>query len=95
MKEVIRKYDLKKRLYLGPTSLDDSLALLLANISKVSICLTNHSQALDKQFTLQVRPGSIAYDPFVGTASILVALTHFGAICVGNLNSLLSFQFGT
>eukprot|EP01037_Dinobryon_pediforme_P018667 gene18667-18965_t len=34
MKEVIRKYDLKKRLYLGPTSLDDSLALLLANISK-------------------------------------------------------------
>jgi tRNA G10 N-methylase Trm11 len=34
-KEALRKYDLKKRLYLGPTSLDTSLALLLANISQV------------------------------------------------------------
>ena len=65
MKEEVRVYDLKKRLYLGPTSLDDSLALILANISRV-------------------QPGMLAYDPFVGTASILIALTHFGAQCTGS-----------
>lgn len=65
MKEVVRIYDLKKRIYLGPTSLDDSLALILSNISGVT-------------------PGMLAYDPFVGTASILIALTHFGALCTGS-----------
>lgn len=65
MKEELKTYDLKKRLYLGPTSLDDSLAFILANISGV-------------------KRGMLAYDPFVGTASILVALTHFGAFCTGS-----------
>ena len=65
MKKERIKYDLKNRLYLGPTSLDDSLALILANMCGV-------------------RKGTIAYDPFVGTASILVALSHFGAFCVGS-----------
>ena len=65
MKEVLRVHDLKKRLYLGPTSLDDSLALILANISGV-------------------KRGYLAYDPFVGTASILVALTQLGAVCTGS-----------
>lgn len=65
MKEIVRIYDLKKRIYLGPTSLDDSLALILSNISGVT-------------------PGMLAYDPFVGTASILIALTHFGALCTGS-----------
>ncbi len=59
------KFDLKKRLYLGPTSLDESLALILANICNV-------------------QKGTVAYDPFVGTASILVALSHFGAFCLGS-----------
>lgn len=65
MKKERIKYDLKNRLYLGPTSLDDSLALMLSNMCGV-------------------RKGTIAYDPFVGTASILVALSHFGAFCVGS-----------
>lgn len=65
MKEELKIYDLKKRRYLGPTSLDDSLAFILANISGV-------------------KSGMLAYDPFVGTASILVALTHFGAFCTGS-----------
>eukprot|EP01036_Dinobryon_divergens_P033271 gene33271-43022_t len=60
-----RLYSLKQRLYVGPTSLDQALAFLLANLTKVAA-------------------GSLAYDPFVGTASILVALTHFGAICTGS-----------
>lgn len=65
MKEACRKYDLKKRFYLGPTTLDDALALILANISRVSTDM-------------------LVYDPFVGTASILIALTHFGAKCFGS-----------
>lgn len=65
MKETLKVHDLKKRLYLGPTSLDDSLALILANISGV-------------------QSGMLAYDPFVGTASILVALTQLGAVCTGS-----------
>ncbi|GAB5356871.1 hypothetical protein AAMO2058_000325700 [Amorphochlora amoebiformis] len=32
----------------------------------------------------QVKAGSVVFDPFVGTASLLVAASHFGAICVGN-----------
>ena len=51
--------DLKKRLYLGPTSLDPSLAMIMANMGGV-------------------RKGHLAFDPFAGTASILVALAHFG-----------------
>jgi tRNA (guanine10-N2)-methyltransferase len=31
----LRKYDLKKRFYLGPTSLDHSLALIMNTISRV------------------------------------------------------------
>jgi tRNA G10 N-methylase Trm11 len=64
LKEELRKYDLKKRLYLGPTSLDPALALIMSNLA-------------------DVRPGMVAFDPFVGTASILVALSHFGAMCFG------------
>jgi tRNA G10 N-methylase Trm11 len=51
--------DLKKRLYLGPTSLDPSLAIIMANMAGV-------------------KRGHLAFDPFAGTASILVALAHFG-----------------
>ena len=42
MREELRKYDLKKRLYLGPTTLDHSLALLMANLRGVKsghLCL--------------------------------------------------------
>eukprot|EP00466_Bigelowiella_natans_P013602 jgi/Bigna1/141471/aug1.63_g16179 len=31
----------------------------------------------------QVRNGSLVFDPFVGTASLLVASSYFGAFCVG------------
>lgn len=31
----MNKYDLKKRLYIGPTSLDHSLAILMANASMI------------------------------------------------------------
>ena len=64
MREELRKYDLKKRLYLGPTTLDHSLAFLMANLAGV-------------------KPGYLCLDPFVGTASLLIALSHHGAFCMG------------
>ena len=64
MKEDLRKYSLKSRLYLGPTSLDTSLCFLMANMG-------------------HVRKDSFVMDPFVGTASILVAASHYGAMCFG------------
>lgn len=61
----IRRYDLKKRPYIGPTSLDPALGLIMANLGRVT------------------RRG-VVYDPFVGTGSILVAVAHFGSICLGS-----------
>ena len=65
MRDVISQFELKKRLYLGPTSLDHSLAFLLSNIA-------------------QVRHNDVVYDPFVGTASILIAMAHYGCLCFGS-----------
>lgn len=63
--KVVSKYDLKKRPYVGTTSMDAELSLISAN------------QALAK-------PGSIVYDPFVGTGSFLVGAAHFGAFVLGS-----------
>ncbi|KAK9454978.1 S-adenosyl-L-methionine-dependent methyltransferase [Dipodascopsis uninucleata] len=64
-RDIIDKYDLKKRKYIGTTSFDAELALISANIG---LC--------DK--------GKIAYDPFAGTGSFLVAASHFGALALGS-----------
>lgn len=64
LRSIIKTMDLKKRSYIGPTSLDHSLALILGNLARVQ---RRH----------------MALDPFVGTASILVALSYFGANCTG------------
>ena len=63
--EIWNQYDLKKRNYLGTTSMDAELSLITAN------------QAL-------ARPGSIIYDPFVGTGSFLISCSHFGAFSIGS-----------
>lgn len=47
------KYELRKRIYLGPTSTDNDLAFMMCN------------QAL-------VQEGSLVFDPFVGTGSLLI-----------------------
>ena len=36
-----------------------------------------------KLYSLQVQKGHFVYDPFVGTGSILVAASHFGAVTIG------------
>ena len=65
MRAALRKYDIKKRLYIGPTTLDHALAFIMANL-------------------VGVQRGNICLDPFVGTASLLVALAHHGAFCFGS-----------
>ena len=64
MRIEMNKYDLKRRAYIGPTSLDHQLAFIMANLAKID-------------------SGSIVLDPFVGTASILVAASHLGGTCFG------------
>jgi tRNA (guanine10-N2)-methyltransferase len=63
-RDLVHKFSLKKRPFLGPTSTDAELAFLMAN------------QA-------QCKPGSIVIDTFVGTGSILIPLSYFGAHCIG------------
>lgn len=64
-RDVVDKFDLKKRRYIGTTSFDAELALISCNIA-----LTG--------------PGKIVYDPFAGTGSFLVAISHFGAMALGS-----------
>lgn len=65
MKAELAKYDLKTRLFIGPTSLDHMLSLITCNLAKVTA-------------------NSIVLDPFVGTASLLIAASHFKALCFGS-----------
>ncbi len=58
-------FNLKDRKYIGTTSMDSSLSLLMANCALV-------------------KPGSLVYDPFVGTGSLLVVSSFFGACSIGS-----------
>jgi tRNA (guanine10-N2)-methyltransferase len=60
----IDHYSLKKRAYLGPTSMDAELSFVMTNLG-------------------QVKKGTIAFDPFVGTGSILISCALRGAFCFG------------
>ncbi|RHY70230.1 hypothetical protein DYB38_008141 [Aphanomyces astaci] len=62
-RHLIDKHRLKKRKFIGPTSMDHELSLLMANLALVV-------------------PSTFVCDPFVGTASVLVACAQFGAMCV-------------
>jgi tRNA (guanine10-N2)-methyltransferase len=64
MKDEMKKYVLQKRLFLGPTSLDHTLSMLMCNLA--GVCARD-----------------MVLDPFVGTASILVAASHLKAHCMG------------
>eukprot|EP00026_Physarum_polycephalum_P008318 Phypoly_transcript_08400.p1 GENE.Phypoly_transcript_08400~~Phypoly_transcript_08400.p1 ORF type:complete len:501 (+),score=85.46 Phypoly_transcript_08400:219-1505(+) len=63
-RDLIFKYNLKKRPFLGTTTMDPELSLISANMGKA-------------------RPGTLIYDPFVGTGSLLLACAHFGAHVIG------------
>lgn len=61
----IEAMDLKKREYLGTTSMDAELSLIMSNMGLI-------------------KPGSFAYDPFVGTGSFLYTCSYFGAYTMGS-----------
>ncbi|OQR94083.1 tRNA guanosine-2'-O-methyltransferase [Achlya hypogyna] len=63
-RDFVGKHKLKKRKFIGPTTMDHELSLVMANLAKVG-------------------PGTVVCDPFVGTASVLVACAQFGANCIG------------
>ncbi|KAL7545316.1 hypothetical protein ACHAWF_008675 [Thalassiosira exigua] len=60
----LEQYSLKKRAYLGPTSMDSELSLIMTNLALI-------------------RKGSMVFDPFVGTASILLTAALRGAYVFG------------
>eukprot|EP00727_Mastigamoeba_balamuthi_P012737 m51a1_g8086 hypothetical protein (527) ;mRNA; r:36628-38940 len=62
---LVERFSLKRREYLGTTSMNAELSLLMAN------------QAL-------VCPGSLVYDPFAGTGSLVLACAQFGAMGLGS-----------
>lgn len=59
------RFNLKRRPYLGTTSMDAELSLVMANVAAV-------------------RPGSLVYDPFVGTGSLLCTAAAFGGLVLGS-----------
>lgn len=61
----IEAMDLKKREYLGTTSMDSELSLIMSNMGLAT-------------------PGSLIYDPFVGTGSFLYTCSYFGAFTMGS-----------
>ena len=61
---MIQQISLKSRKFLGNTSMDPQLSILMAN------------QA-------QVKKGDIIYDPFVGSGSLLITASLFGAYTIG------------
>eukprot|EP00980_Cylindrotheca_fusiformis_P031332 scaffold26184_cov132-Cylindrotheca_fusiformis.AAC.6 len=61
----LEQYNLKHRVYLGPTSMDAELSFVMTSFG-------------------QVQKGSIVFDPFVGTGSILLSCALRGAYCIGS-----------
>jgi tRNA (guanine10-N2)-methyltransferase len=61
----LEQYNLKNRVFLGPTSMDAELSFVMTSYG-------------------QVKKGSVVYDPFVGTGSILLSCALRGAYCVGS-----------
>lgn len=64
-RDLIDTFNLKKRGYLGTTSMDAELSLVMSNFAHI----TN---------------GSLVYDPFVGTGSLLCTAAFFGAYALGS-----------
>lgn len=63
-RHLVDQYTLKRRSYLGTTSMESEISFFTAN------------QAL-------ARPGSLVFDPFVGTGSLIVHCAAFGAYTLG------------
>ncbi|XP_061806423.1 tRNA (guanine(10)-N2)-methyltransferase homolog isoform X2 [Nerophis lumbriciformis] len=64
-RELIRSHSVKKRHFIGNTSMDACLSFIMANHARV-------------------KEHDLVFDPFVGTGSLLVACSHFGAYVCGS-----------
>lgn len=64
-RDLMERFNLKKRAYLGITSFEAELSLVMSNLALVG-------------------PGSLAFDPFVGTGSFLYSTSAFGAYSIGS-----------
>lgn len=83
MKKNHQKYSLKIRPYLGPTSLDDNLAFILCNIAMVKPEIKKIKNENNETIIESKKNPYIALEPFMGTGSIALALTHCGSFCMG------------
>ncbi|XP_036395260.1 tRNA (guanine(10)-N2)-methyltransferase homolog isoform X2 [Megalops cyprinoides] len=63
-RDLIRSHSVKKRHFIGNTSMDAGLSFIMANHARV-------------------KDHDLVFDPFVGTGSLLVACSHFGAYVCG------------
>lgn len=63
-RDLVDQQTLKRRSYIGPTSMDSELSLIMANMALL-------------------KENDLVLDPFVGTGSVLVACSTFGAKCFG------------
>ncbi|KAG7469916.1 hypothetical protein MATL_G00133890 [Megalops atlanticus] len=63
-RDLIRSHSVKKRHFIGNTSMDAGLSFIMANHARV-------------------KAHDLVFDPFVGTGSLLVACSHFGAYVCG------------
>jgi len=88
----VDKFSLKKRKYLGPTSMDTELSMIMTNLGQVSKCKFPYTIQNSYSFMMlipkgtpqsQVKKGSFCFDPFVGTGSILLTCALQGAYCFG------------
>ena len=61
-------YDLRRRRYLGPTSMDTEMAFLMTNMAGLPA---------------GAQVPALVLDPFVGTGSCLIPAAHRGALVLG------------
>lgn len=78
-RNLIDLFSVKKRSYFGNTSMDAQVSLLMANQALVS-CLLFPNMAACVYAYFKARPGTLMYDPFAGTGSMLYTAAHFGAL---------------
>ncbi|KAF8972985.1 tRNA guanosine-2'-O-methyltransferase [Flammula alnicola] len=67
-RQLIGKFDVKKRAYYGNTSMESEISLLMANQTLVNRCVAR----------------KLIYDPFMGTGSMAYPTSHFGALVIGS-----------
>ncbi len=65
-RHLIKHYAVKDRVFIGNTSMDAQLSLIMANQAQV-MSNYNYSLSIYYFFFAQVKAGSVVFDPFAGT----------------------------